>query len=113
MTDNLTRRRVLQSLATLFGGTMAYQSVCRARAQAGKKVREWQQSIKKGLNWIQKTQSSLGHWTAGNYPTAMTALGRNRPDLLRVDNHPGSLCKSNPSNRQLPYFQVSCQWTHR
>ena len=28
----------------------------------------------KGLKWVAKTQSSLGHWTAGGYPTAMTAL---------------------------------------
>jgi hypothetical protein len=74
MTNDITRRRALKSLATAIGGTMAYQAIPR-QAQAGKKVREWQQSIKKGLDWIQKTQSSLGHWTAGNYPTAMTALG--------------------------------------
>ena len=74
MTSNVTRRNALQSMATLFGGTLAYQGLPR-QARAGKKVREWEQAIKKGLNWIQKTQSSLGHWTAGNYPTAMTALG--------------------------------------
>ena len=27
-----------------------------------------------GLKWVARTQSRLGHWTAGNYPTAMTAL---------------------------------------
>ena len=74
MTNKITRRQAVKSLATLLGGTMAYQGLPR-RAQAGKKVREWQQSVKKGLDWIKKTQSSLGHWTAGNYPTAMTALG--------------------------------------
>jgi len=74
MTSNVTRRNALQSMATLLGGSLAYQGLPR-QAYAGKKVREWEQSIKKGLNWIQKTQSSLGHWTAGNYPTAMTALG--------------------------------------
>ena len=31
-------------------------------------------SIRKGLNWVAETQSKLGHWTAQNYPTAMTAL---------------------------------------
>ena len=31
-------------------------------------------AIEKGLRWVAKTQSSLGHWTAGGYPTAMTAL---------------------------------------
>ncbi len=30
--------------------------------------------IERGLKWVAKKQSRLGHWTAGNYPTAMTAL---------------------------------------
>ena len=51
MTNDITRRRALKSLATAIGGTMAYQAIPR-QAQAGKKVREWQQSIKKGLDWI-------------------------------------------------------------
>jgi squalene cyclase len=35
---------------------------------------KWRTGIDRGLNWIASTQSSLGHWTAGSYPTAMTAL---------------------------------------
>jgi hypothetical protein len=31
-------------------------------------------AIDKGLQWVASTQSKLGHWTAGTYPTAMTAL---------------------------------------
>src|SRR5690606_18141450 len=31
-------------------------------------------SVERGLRWITQTQSKLGHWTAGTYPTAMTAL---------------------------------------
>ena len=31
-------------------------------------------SIDRGLKWVAKSQSRLGHWTAANYPTAMTAL---------------------------------------
>ncbi len=34
----------------------------------------WRSGIERGLNWVATTQSSLGHWTAGSYPTAMTAL---------------------------------------
>ena len=34
----------------------------------------WEGAIENGLAWIAKTQSRLGHWTAANYPTAMTAL---------------------------------------
>jgi len=35
---------------------------------------KWKASIDRGLKWVAKTQSRLGHWTAGGYPTAMTAL---------------------------------------
>jgi hypothetical protein len=31
-------------------------------------------AIRRGLEWVADTQSKLGHWTAQNYPTAMTAL---------------------------------------
>ena len=34
----------------------------------------WETAIDKGLKWVVRTQSRLGHWTAGAYPTAMTAL---------------------------------------
>ena len=30
--------------------------------------------IDRGLQWVARTQSKLGHWTAQTYPTAMTAL---------------------------------------
>jgi Prenyltransferase and squalene oxidase repeat len=43
-------------------------------AAADKKRAKWQASIDKGLKWVAKTQSKRGHWTASNYPTAMTAL---------------------------------------
>jgi squalene cyclase len=44
------------------------------RAHAAKRDPKWDQAITKGLDWVANTQSSLGHWTAGQYPTAMTAL---------------------------------------
>lgn len=31
-------------------------------------------AIRKGLEWLQKSQSAIGHWTDGTYPTAMTSL---------------------------------------
>jgi hypothetical protein len=34
----------------------------------------WEDAINKGLKWVASTQSRLGHWTAGSFPTAMTAL---------------------------------------
>jgi len=44
------------------------------RAEAAKGDPKWDAAIEKGLRWVAKSQSSLGHWTAGGYPTAMTAL---------------------------------------
>ena len=67
-----SRRDVLASIAAATVG--AGMTGSGATLLAGKKVPAWQASIRKGLDWIKKTQSSLGHWTAGNYPTAMTAL---------------------------------------
>ncbi len=45
------------------------------RCSAAAKNPRWESKIDRGLNWVASTQSALGHWTAGNYPTAMTALG--------------------------------------
>ncbi len=44
------------------------------RVHAAKRDPKWEASIERGLKWVAREQSSLGHWTAGNYPTAMTAL---------------------------------------
>jgi len=66
------RRHALQALAGIAGATMlgGYPRV----ASAAKKDPNWEKSIERGLKWVARTQSQLGHWTAGNYPTAMTAL---------------------------------------
>ncbi|MEE3368306.1 MAG: hypothetical protein VX346_03065, partial [Planctomycetota bacterium] len=40
---------------------------------AAKRDPTWSKALNKGLNWVAKTQSNLGHWTSGNpgpYPTA-------------------------------------------
>ena len=67
------RRSVLKSLGVAglaaVGGLSAAQP-----AQAAKRDPKWEQSIEKGLKWMARTQSNVGHWTAQNYPTAMTAL---------------------------------------
>jgi hypothetical protein len=44
------------------------------RAPAAQLDARTKKSISNGLKWVARTQSRLGHWTAGNYPTAMTAL---------------------------------------
>lgn len=68
-----SRRDVLRTLgAGLLAGAAG---VARPRpAQAARLDPKWEQAIERGLRWVAKTQSSLGHWTAGGYPTAMTAL---------------------------------------
>jgi hypothetical protein len=72
----LTRRKSLQIL-----GSCGLLCACQTpQAEAGKRNEAWEASIKRGLDWIVKTQSTLGHWTAdansiaGSYPVAMTAL---------------------------------------
>jgi squalene cyclase len=67
------RRQVLRTLAA--GLVAGAAGLGRARrAQAARLDPKWEQAIERGLRWVAKTQSSLGHWTAGGYPTAMTAL---------------------------------------
>ena len=69
----VTRRQSLQSLGAALAGTAFFSSSSR-RAQAAKGDPKVEQASEKGLRWVAKSQSSLGHWTAGGYPTAMTAL---------------------------------------
>ena len=68
-----TRRDALRGLAAAAGGALAWGRLTPA-ASAATKDPKWKKSITKGLDWAARSQSSLGHWTAGNYPTAMTAL---------------------------------------
>ncbi|TWT98612.1 prenyltransferase/squalene oxidase repeat-containing protein [Stieleria varia] len=35
---------------------------------------KWEESVRKGLDWLSRTQSSRGHWNTQVYPTAMAAL---------------------------------------
>ena len=74
MTDQLSvsRRSMLQTMGTL--GAVGYLGGMPSPAEAARKNPKWTAAINRGLNWVAKTQSSLGHWTAGNYPAAMTAL---------------------------------------
>lgn len=69
---SLNRRRALQALAGMSG--LAACGGLPGTAMAAKKDPNWERSIERGLKWVARTQSQLGHWTAANYPTAMTAL---------------------------------------
>ena len=71
--NRFTRRTAMRLGAAICGG-LACGNWKTPRALGTKREPKWESSIEKGLKWVADTQSSLGHWTAGNYPTAMTAL---------------------------------------
>lgn len=73
MLPDMNRRSALITLGALAGGT-ALESIHPQPVLAAKKNERWEKAIKKGLDWVARTQSKIGQWTAGNYPTAMTAL---------------------------------------
>jgi hypothetical protein len=73
MQSPLTRRQSLQAVGAGLAAAALHWGTAR-RAQAAKGDPKWDQATDKGLKWVVKNQSSLGHWTAGGYPTAMTAL---------------------------------------
>jgi hypothetical protein len=68
--SSISRRQALLAL----GGAAATSLLPAQPAAAAKRDPKWEAAIDKGLKWIARTQSTQGHWTAGGYPTAMTAL---------------------------------------
>lgn len=73
MLPRIDRRSALRAIGATWAGTAMHQAGSR-RAQAGKGDPKWDAAIEKALRWVAKQQSAIGHWTAGGYPTAMTAL---------------------------------------
>jgi len=74
----LARRRALQAMAGACLGGWCAAGAPRGQRALGRsfapRESKWDAPIRAGLDWVAKSQSSLGHWTASNYPTAMTAL---------------------------------------
>lgn len=71
MQTRISRRSLMTgAVAGLSGAACGFPCAI----NAAKRNPRWETAIQRGLNWVAGTQSSLGHWTAGNYPTAMTAL---------------------------------------
>ncbi len=68
----ISRRTAVQTLASSVGLAAAGQFA--PQLYAAKRDPKWEEAIERGLKWVASDQSSLGHWTAGTYPTAMTAL---------------------------------------
>jgi hypothetical protein len=73
MNTQLSRRGALKTMAALAGGAVLADRFGRP-ARASNMNPKWERAIDAGLNWVAKNQSKLGHWTASNFPTAMTAL---------------------------------------
>jgi hypothetical protein len=73
MHASISRRSALKSLAAAGAGAMGWAGHL-PLARAANMDPKWSASIRNGLDWVARTQSRRGHWTAGSYPTAMTAL---------------------------------------
>nr|WP_233207217.1 MULTISPECIES: prenyltransferase/squalene oxidase repeat-containing protein [Pirellulaceae] len=89
--QSLNRRRMLGMLGGLSAAAVAPELL--AAPPSDSQRRTWGACIEKGLGWVARTQSRLGHWTAANYPTAMTALAGT------------ALCASGSTTMQGPYAE--------
>ena len=67
-----SRRQAIWRCAV--GGAATALSTQAMRAAHGQSPKQTNAAVQQGLRWVARTQSKLGHWTASNYPTAMTAL---------------------------------------
>ncbi len=70
----MNRRQALKTFAALGGGCLLPEFAPRY-ASAAAINSTWKRSIQRGMEWLARNQSPRGRWTAGTYPTAMTALG--------------------------------------
>ena len=104
--SEISRRSMLKSLGATAGGAMLFNQLA-APANAGKKDPKWKSSIKKGLDWVKNTQSSRGHWTAGNYPTAMTALAGTALICSGSTTTQGAYAK--PIRKTVDYLMGKCR----
>ncbi len=77
--ERISRRRALVRFGASAAGAMSATAgplatgLWAQNARGGNRARS-KAAIDKGLQWVARTQSKIGRWTAGNYPTAMTAL---------------------------------------
>jgi hypothetical protein len=73
---NRSGRRLLARMSIASIALLASLSATSPRAMAAKQDVARHKAVERGLDWLARQQSRLGHWTArdGQYPTAMTAL---------------------------------------
>ncbi|MCA9200293.1 MAG: terpene cyclase/mutase family protein [Planctomycetales bacterium] len=72
MSFSMNRRQALRTCAVAVASSAC--SSWPRFAQAAKLDPKIQDAVDRGLAWVARSQSKLGHWTAQSYPTAMTAL---------------------------------------
>ena len=65
MHSAISRRWALKHVAATTGGCCLLGRTPNA-ARAGSYDSRWESSIRGGLDWVARTQSRLGHWTAAN-----------------------------------------------
>lgn len=70
---SISRRCALRRIGSAVGAGAAGLALVRP-ARAAPKNQKWESAIDRGLKWLAEHQSPRGRWTAGTYPTAMTAL---------------------------------------
>ena len=74
MSGRLTRRHLLQSTLAASGGIAGWH-LAGSSAEAARYSTDMKRTIGRGLEWLAKNQSRLGHWAAGGqYRVPMTAL---------------------------------------
>ena len=73
--SELNRRQVVGSLAGLaLWGTLSGRSIAAFGSSHSGTDAELQEALDKGLDWLAKRQSRVGHWPDKSYPTAIAAL---------------------------------------
>ena len=72
MSSVISRRNALRGMASSAAGIGLLSGAM--PVDAAERDASWDKSVHRGLEWVARTQSKLGRWTAANYPTAMTAL---------------------------------------
>jgi len=69
--NRVSRRAALRLGASLGAASLLASPALGAKKRASDRTKA---SVEKGLQWVARTQSKNGRWTASNYPAAMTAL---------------------------------------
>ena len=100
MPRKISRRTAIRKVTSSLG--LAVTGHFALPLQAAKRDPKWETAIERGLKWVASDQSSLGHWTAGTYPTAMTALVRSVSRPSTCAGPSSSVAGSTSANTGVP-----------